>query len=65
MKLDILKFKSRCINCDLLPIGYTFSHGLNNECITLGKNRRGRKYWPSDNLEYLEYLYNQKVKNNV
>lgn len=58
-KFNILKFKSRCLNCGLLPVGYKFSHGLNNECITLGENRRGRGYWPSDNLEYLEWKYDE------
>ncbi len=60
--LNLLKFKSRCKNCDLIPVGYIPSgHGLNNECNTLGENRRGRTYWPSDNLEYLEYMYEQSI----
>lgn len=58
-RFDILKFKSRCLNCGLLPMGYTLSHGSNNECRTLGENRRDREYYPSDNLEYLEYKYEQ------
>ena len=58
--LNLLKFKSRCIRCGLLPMGYDITHGLNNECITLGANRQGRTYWPSDNLEYLEYMSEQK-----
>ncbi len=60
--LNLLKFKSNCIHCDLPPIGYIICHGLNNECITLGDNRRDRTYWPSDNLEYLEYKYEQSIK---
>lgn len=59
---NLLEFKSSCINCGLLPFGYKFNHGLNNECITLGENMRSRSYFPSDNLEFLEWKYEQATK---
>lgn len=56
-------FKSICKNCHKIPYysaGPYTNHWWTGECLTLSTG----SYVPSDNLEYLEYLYNKKVKAN-